>query len=60
MEIKITNRDELNAAATRLRAHSVQMCNDTTLEDMNNNFIIAKDLLIAIYKYNVERLNKND
>lgn len=60
MEIEIKNKEDLNAAATKLRAHSVQMCNDTDIESVNNNFIAAKDLLIAIYKYSVKRLNKTE
>ena len=48
---------KLNSAVAQLRAHSIQMCNDTNIEDVANNFIAAKDLLIAIYKYNVEKRN---
>lgn len=57
MEVKITNSVELNSAVSLLQAHSIQMCNDTSVEDVAKNFVIAKDLLIAIYKYNVEKRN---
>ena len=57
MEVKITNSVELNSAVSLLQAHSIQMCNDTSIEDVSKNFVIAKDLLIAIYKYNVEKRN---
>ena len=33
------------------------MCNDTSIDDMTKHLVIAKDLLIAIYKYNVEKRN---
>lgn len=55
MEIKITSREELNSAVAQLRAHSIQMCNDTNVEDIAKNFVAAKDFLVAIYKYNVEQ-----
>jgi hypothetical protein len=55
MEVKITNRTELNSAVTQLQAHAIQMCNDTNVEDVAKNFVAAKDFLIAIYKYNVEQ-----
>lgn len=57
MEVKITNSVELNSAVSLLQAHSIQMCNDTSIEDVAKNFVAAKDLLIAIYKYNVEMRN---
>ena len=57
MEPKITNSVELNSAVSLLQAHSIQMCNDTNVEDIAKNFVAAKDLLIAIYKYNVEKRN---
>ena len=55
--MEINTREDLNIAITQLRAHSIQMCNDTSIEDVAKNFVIAKDLLIAIYKYNVEKRN---
>lgn len=57
MEVKITNRTELNSAVTQLQAHVIQMCNDTSVEDVAKNFCAAKDFLIAVYKYNVEQRN---
>lgn len=55
MEIK--NRTDLNSALSQLHAYTVQMCNDTNVEDVSTHFIMAKNLLIAIYKYNVENRN---
>ena len=53
--MEINTREELNSAVAQLRAHSIQMCNDTSIEDVSKNFVIAKDILIAInngqYKY---------
>ena len=57
MEVKSTNSVELNSAVSLLQAHSIQMCNDTNIEDVRKNFVAAKDILIAIYKYNVEKRN---
>ena len=42
----INTREELNSSVAQLRAHSIQMCNDTIIEDAAKNFVIAKDLLI--------------
>ena len=58
MEIKITNRQELNAAVANLRAHTIQMCNDTSKENFTNSFLAAKDYLLAIYKYNAIRFEE--
>lgn len=55
MKDKITTREDLNIAIVQLRAHSIQMCNDTNIEDVCKNFAIAKDLLMKIYKYNADR-----
>lgn len=48
---------DLHAAVKTLDAHVIQMCNDTNIEDIAKNFVAAKDLLIAIYKYNVDKRN---
>ena len=55
--MEINTREDLNSAVAQLRAHSIQMRNDTSIEDAAKNFVIAKDLLIAVYKYNVEKKN---
>lgn len=55
MKDKIITREDLNTAVTQLRAYSIQMCNDTNAEDVYKNFTIAKDLLMKIYKYNIDR-----
>lgn len=55
--MEINTREELNSAVAQLRAHSIQMCNDTSIEDVAKNFVAAKDLLISIYKYNAEKRN---
>ena len=57
MEVIIKNRTELNSAAKQLYAHCIQMCNDTTTDDICRNFIAAKDYLVAIYKYKIEAQN---
>ena len=54
MEVKITNRTELNSAAKQLYAHCVQMCNDESIDEICKNFTAAGDFLVAIYKYKVE------
>ena len=55
--MEINTREELNSAVAQLHAYSIQMCNDTNIEDVTKNFVTTKDLLIAIYKYNVEKRN---
>ena len=44
--MEINTRADLNSTVAQLRAHSIQMCNDTSIEDVAKNFVIAKDLWI--------------
>lgn len=52
----ITNETELRSATILLNAHSLAMCNETTQEKIVERFCEAKDLLIAIYQYNIQRI----
>ena len=54
----IQNMNELRSAVVKLTANVNNMCNTTTTEDVIDAFIAAKDLLVAVYKFNVERVNK--
>lgn len=47
----ITNNTELRSAVILLNAYALKMCNDTSSEGLVENFTVAKDLLIEIYKY---------
>lgn len=48
----INNRTELNSCVALGINHMYNICNAKTKEEMNSSFMEAKDLLIAIYKYN--------
>lgn len=53
----ITNNKELREAVALLTAEVQNMCNTTSQESAVHSFVNAKDLLILVYKYNVERLS---
>ena len=53
----ITNNKELREAVTLLTAEVQNMCNTISQESAVHSFVNAKDLLILVYKYNVERLS---
>ena len=53
----ITNNKELREAVTLLTAEVQNMCNTTAQESAVHSFVNSKDLLILIYKYNIERLS---
>lgn len=36
------------------------MCNTKSIEDVNNEFLKIKDMIINIYKYNIDRVNKGE
>lgn len=36
------------------------MCNTKSVEDVNNEFLKIKDMIINIYKYNMDRVNKGE
>lgn len=52
------NDTEIRSIATLLTAKVNTMCNSLTTEEVIANFVQAKDLLIALYKLNVEKLSK--
>ena len=54
----IQNMNDLRSAVVKLTANVNNMCNTNTTEDVVDAFIAAKDLLVAVYKFNVERVNK--
>ena len=56
----IITRQDLNAAVANLYAHTLNMCNEKTLDDVLKNFVEAKDYLIAIYKYNVDKYSSEE
>ena len=55
---QIQNVNELRTAVTLLTANVNNMCNTNDLDEVIKAFCEAKDLLINIYKYNVEKLKK--
>lgn len=54
----IKNIEDVRAAVVTLTSNLNNMCNATTTEAVSNEFISAKDLLVALFKYNVERTSK--
>lgn len=57
MEKQIKDSKELNGAVALCTNHIYNMCNAKDIETIISSFSEAKDFLIAIYKYNVDRLN---
>lgn len=57
-EKKITNSTELNSAVALTTNHLYNICNSKDINDIIVSFSEAKDYLIAIYKYNVEKLTQ--
>lgn len=55
-EKTINNATELNSAVALTTNHLYNMCNSKDIGDIIKSFTEAKDYLIAIYKYNVEKL----
>ena len=58
METTIENMNDVRAVVATLTSEIHKMCNATTTEDVSNSFIISKDLLIALFKFNVERVGE--
>lgn len=55
----IKDRTELNSAVALQTNHVYNICNAKTQDEVNKSFMEAKDLLIAIYKFNTEKLSKH-
>ena len=56
MEPTINNLNDVRSATALLTAHVNKMCNADNTEAVAEQFSEAKDLLIALFKYNVERV----
>lgn len=56
--VKITNHQELNSAVMQLNAQNIGMCNVTTQEELNALLVSCKDLMVAVYKYNQNRIKQ--
>lgn len=54
--IKINSHQELNSAVMELNAHNIGMCNAATQEELNALLVKCKDLMVAVYKYNQQRI----
>lgn len=52
--------NELRSLATMITSGVNNMCNVKTLEEVNEEFLKIKDLLIEIYKHNVTRVQENN
>ena len=55
---QIQNANELRTAVTLLTANVNNMCNTKDIDDVVKTLCESMELLINIYKYNVERLQK--
>lgn len=56
----IENVNELREAVVLLNANANAMCNAKDTEEIIKYFIESKDLLVNIYKYNVEKITLAD
>ena len=56
METTITNATELRSAVAKLTSSVNNMCNTNDMEEVIQQFLIAKDLLLDVYKYNTTKL----
>ena len=54
-QINISTNEELRSAIIMLDAKVKSMCNTKTNEEVNSLFMEAKDILIALYRYNFSR-----
>ena len=54
----IKNVEELRVAATLITADVNTICNTSDIEEATQKFIEVKELLIDIFKFNVDRLQK--
>ena len=54
----MTNNAEIRSTAAVLTAKINEMCNSNNTEEVISKFVEAKDLLIALYKLNVEKVQK--
>jgi len=55
MAKEIVTNDDLRSTLILLDAAAKTMCNEKTQEGVNKQFAEAKDLLIALYRYNSSR-----
>lgn len=53
----IATIDDLRQAVALLTSNVNALCNANTSDEIVKHFISAKDLLVEIYKFNVERLS---
>ena len=58
MEKKINTPEEMRIVAVVLNSNINQMCNATNIEEVSKAFVEAKDNLVALFKFNVERVQK--
>ena len=56
-EKKVTNYNELRDAVALINEGVLNMCNASTTEEVLEAFTPAKDLLVAVFKYNVIRVS---
>lgn len=55
MNNKTMSREEVRIAIKQLTGYMNAMCNTEDANEVNTLFVNSKDLLIGVYKYNVER-----
>ena len=58
MELKMNNQNDMRSMVVLLNANINNMCNATNTEDVSKEFIEAKDRLVALFKFNVERTQR--
>ena len=55
MEVKVNNQNDMRAMVVLLNSNINNMCNATNTDDVSKEFVEAKDRLVALFKFNVER-----
>ena len=55
---EVKSLSEIRSMAAMITSHINNMCNSKTIDEVVTSFVSAKDLLISIYKSNVDRVQR--
>lgn len=58
-KIELKDNNDLRTALALITENVAGMCNVNTTEDVIDRFLVAKDLLVEVYKFNVARVSHN-
>jgi hypothetical protein len=57
-KIEIKTMEDLRSCVSLLTNYVSAMCRDTTKDGVIENFTLSKDILLEIFKYNANRVDK--